>query len=140
MIQIKMYFKILDFKSIPHNHSIHRISLESIVKLVSDFRKPTNTSTGHFHLKNAFLSSYNPYFYHYSRYLVSQAEQHQKKERANLSREMKVLILFATNSFLMVLLIFLNINERVCILFCFLILLLRIRFIKYTNFIEDREN
>ena len=39
-------------------------------------------------MKEEYLPHYNPFFYHYSKQMVSQAEQTQKKDRKNLSREL----------------------------------------------------
>lgn len=67
----------------PNDPSLQRLSLYTAVEAVSDFRKPAPTSSGLFHLKPEFLTEYNPFFYHYSKILMSQADQWQKKERAS---------------------------------------------------------
>uniref|UniRef100_A0A915DHW0 E3 ubiquitin-protein ligase n=1 Tax=Ditylenchus dipsaci TaxID=166011 RepID=A0A915DHW0_9BILA len=73
---------------VPNEPTMQRLSLDSAVRSVAEFRKSTATSSGMFYLKENLLIEYNPFFYHYSKTLISQAEQQQKKERANLSREL----------------------------------------------------
>lgn len=64
-----------------------RLSLDKAVRNVADFRKPASTSSGMFYLKNKCYSEYNCFFYHYSKTMLSQAEQFQKKERAGKAQE-----------------------------------------------------
>ncbi|VDL78322.1 unnamed protein product [Nippostrongylus brasiliensis] len=53
------------------------------------WRKPTTTSAGQFHLKESLLPEYNPFFYHYSKSDLSQAEQYQQKIRSKLDRKLQ---------------------------------------------------
>lgn len=71
-------------KIVPNSPFMQRISLYSVVNEVGVFQKPASISSGVFHLRTDLLKEYNPFFYHYSKSLVSQAEQFQKKERASI--------------------------------------------------------
>ncbi|VDO89529.1 unnamed protein product [Heligmosomoides polygyrus] len=68
-------------KRMSHDPMIERISLHDVVNSVANFVKPTSTSAGQFHLKDSLLPEYNPFFYHYSKSDLSQAEQYQQKIR-----------------------------------------------------------
>ncbi|PIO74247.1 hypothetical protein TELCIR_03752 [Teladorsagia circumcincta] len=68
---------------------VERISLHEVVNSVANFVKPTTTSAGQFHLKDSLLTEYNPFFYHYSKSDLSQAEQYQQKIRSKLDRKLQ---------------------------------------------------
>ncbi|RCN38051.1 hypothetical protein ANCCAN_16040 [Ancylostoma caninum] len=76
-------------KRMSHDPMIERISLHDVVNSVANFNKPTSTSAGQFHLKDSLLCEYNPFFYHYSRSDLSQAEQYQQKVRSKLDRKLQ---------------------------------------------------
>ncbi|EPB72222.1 ATP-dependent Clp protease adaptor protein ClpS [Ancylostoma ceylanicum] len=76
-------------KRMSHDPMIERISLHDVVNTVANFNKPTSTSAGQFHLKDSLLCEYNPFFYHYSRSDLSQAEQYQQKVRSKLDRKLQ---------------------------------------------------
>uniref|UniRef100_A0A914X7B7 E3 ubiquitin-protein ligase n=1 Tax=Plectus sambesii TaxID=2011161 RepID=A0A914X7B7_9BILA len=69
---------------IPDDPLIEKLSLDEVVRAIGDFRKPAGTTAGTFQLKASFREEYNPFFYHYSKSDLSQAEQHQQKERKDL--------------------------------------------------------
>ncbi|VDM77151.1 unnamed protein product [Strongylus vulgaris] len=72
-----------------HDPMIERVSLHEIVNSVANFNKPTSTSAGQFYLKDSLLPVYNPFFYHYSRSDLSQAEQYQQKTRSKSDRKLQ---------------------------------------------------
>uniref|UniRef100_A0A1I7XNB7 E3 ubiquitin-protein ligase n=1 Tax=Heterorhabditis bacteriophora TaxID=37862 RepID=A0A1I7XNB7_HETBA len=74
-------------KRISHDPMLEKLSLHDAVNTVAEFRKPTSTSAGQFHLKESLLHHYNPFFYHYSKSDLSQAEQYQQKIRAKAERK-----------------------------------------------------
>lgn len=76
-------------KKISHDPMVERISLHNVVSSVANFVKPTSTSAGQFHLKDALLTEYNPFFYHYSKSDLSQAEQYQQKVRVKHNRKVQ---------------------------------------------------
>lgn len=65
------------------------LSLETAIRNVADIRKLGSTASQMYYLKQEFYSEYNPFFYHYSKTMFSEAEQYQKKERANLNRDLR---------------------------------------------------
>ncbi|KAI1713887.1 ATP-dependent clp protease adaptor protein clpS domain-containing protein [Ditylenchus destructor] len=75
-------------RAVPNDPGTQRLSIDVAVKNVGEFKKPTATTSGMFYLKSSLLSEYNPFFWHYSKTQMSQAEQQQKKERANLRRDL----------------------------------------------------
>ncbi|KAK5981388.1 E3 ubiquitin-protein ligase [Trichostrongylus colubriformis] len=76
-------------KRMSHDPMVERISLHEVVNSVANFVKPTTTSAGQFHLKDSLLTEYNPFFYHYSKSDLSQAEQYQQKIRSKLDRKLQ---------------------------------------------------
>ncbi|ETN84892.1 ATP-dependent Clp protease adaptor protein ClpS [Necator americanus] len=76
-------------KRMSHDPMVERISLHDILSSVAKFNKPTSTSAGQFHLKDSLLPEYNPFFYHYSKSDLSQAEQYQQKVRSKLDRKLQ---------------------------------------------------
>ncbi|VDM51589.1 unnamed protein product [Angiostrongylus costaricensis] len=76
-------------KKMSHDPMVERVSLHDVVSSVANFVKPTSTSAGQFHLKDTLLSEYNPFFYHYSKSDLSQAEQYQQKVRLKLNRKLQ---------------------------------------------------
>ncbi|VDM77352.1 unnamed protein product [Strongylus vulgaris] len=76
-------------KRMSHDPMIERVSLHEIVNSVANFNKPTSTSAGQFYLKDSLLPVYNPFFYHYSRSDLSQAEQYQQKTRSKSDRKLQ---------------------------------------------------
>ncbi|KAK6056854.1 ATP-dependent Clp protease adaptor protein ClpS [Cooperia oncophora] len=77
-------------KRMSHDPMVERISLHEVVNTVANFVKPTTTSAGQFYLKESLLTEYNPFFYHYSKSDLSQAEQYQQKIRSKLDRYKRV--------------------------------------------------
>ncbi|CAJ0920610.1 unnamed protein product, partial [Mesorhabditis belari] len=73
-------------KRISQDPFLDKLSLEEAVKSVADFKKPTATTPGTFHLKSSFFDQYNPFFYHYSKSDLSQAELYQEKIRPKSDR------------------------------------------------------
>ncbi|KAI6183003.1 E3 ubiquitin-protein ligase [Aphelenchoides bicaudatus] len=64
--------------------------VQDAVSAVGDFRRPPgSTAMGVFLLKPEFRPQYNPFFYHFQKVQQSAAEQCQKKDRANDTREIK---------------------------------------------------
>ncbi|KAK6042279.1 hypothetical protein COOONC_20216 [Cooperia oncophora] len=76
-------------KRMSHDPMVERISLHEVVNTVANFVKPTTTSAGQFYLKESLLTEYNPFFYHYSKSDLSQAEQYQQKIRSKLDRKLQ---------------------------------------------------
>ncbi|KAK6042278.1 hypothetical protein COOONC_20217, partial [Cooperia oncophora] len=76
-------------KRMSHDPMVERISLHEVVNSVANFVKPTTTSAGQFYLKESLLTEYNPFFYHYSKSDLSQAEQYQQKIRSKLDRKLQ---------------------------------------------------
>uniref|UniRef100_A0A158R6B5 E3 ubiquitin-protein ligase n=1 Tax=Syphacia muris TaxID=451379 RepID=A0A158R6B5_9BILA len=66
---------------IPECPLISEVSLNDVVKAICDFKKPTKTSAGMFFLKKSVWKEYSPFYYHYLKSHISQAEQYQHKER-----------------------------------------------------------
>lgn len=73
-------------REVPDCPLISEVSLDEVVKAICEFRKPTKTSAGVFYLKKSVWKEYSPFFYHYSKTHISQAEQFQLKERAGCER------------------------------------------------------
>ncbi|CAI4229946.1 unnamed protein product [Auanema sp. JU1783] len=76
-------------KKMPTDPQLDKVSLHDVVNEVAEFRKPMLTSAGQFYLKEEYLRDYNPFFYHYSKSDISQAELHQHKVRSKMDRSLK---------------------------------------------------
>uniref|UniRef100_A0A183C9E3 E3 ubiquitin-protein ligase n=1 Tax=Globodera pallida TaxID=36090 RepID=A0A183C9E3_GLOPA len=76
-------------KHMPNDPAFQRLPLDTAVRSVSDFKRPVSAASGQFHLKDSLRTQYNAFFWHYSKHLISLAEQHQQKVRSGLSRELK---------------------------------------------------
>ncbi|CAJ0578381.1 unnamed protein product, partial [Mesorhabditis spiculigera] len=76
-------------KRLAYGSHYEKISIEHAVKKVADFRKPTPATAGTFHLKKEMLEYYTPFFYHYSKTDMSQAELYQEKSRPKCERKAK---------------------------------------------------
>uniref|UniRef100_A0A914H4U2 E3 ubiquitin-protein ligase n=1 Tax=Globodera rostochiensis TaxID=31243 RepID=A0A914H4U2_GLORO len=76
-------------KHMPNDPAFQRLPLDTAVRSVSDFKRPVSAASGQFHLKDSLRTQYNAFFWHYSKHLISLAEQQQQKVRSGLSRELK---------------------------------------------------
>ncbi|PAV65136.1 hypothetical protein WR25_18491 [Diploscapter pachys] len=82
-------FSSIQSKATSNDPLIERLSVIDAVNAVADFKKPATTMPGLFHVKESRILEYNPFFYHYSRSDLSQAEKYQQSIRTNKAREIK---------------------------------------------------
>ncbi|VDO99734.1 unnamed protein product [Soboliphyme baturini] len=66
-----------------------KTGLEDVINSVAIFKPPKDGSAGQFELKPECLNEYNPFFWHYSKSEMSEAEDYQRRLRAHSSIEIK---------------------------------------------------